>query len=261
MDGSPAGAGRLPLDLGAFVRDPLDDREVEERFADLVAHWDDTPAGSPDAPSALGTPAAPSIQSTSGTQPATGTSAATTDPAPPEARRPDSSHPDAPRPDPSHPDPAQPGTSEHRERLPDQASGQSGPSSNTASTPETVGEGPTDEEPADPVETDPLARLDPQWRMPTSERTFDELLDAEEELGFTPDPVELPPPEDLHYWAALIGLVSGPILVLYVVFGDPVHRGWWLLGGLGLTVAGFVLLVMRMPAHRDPEDDDDGARV
>lgn len=97
--------------------------------------------------------------------------------------------------------------------------------------------------------------------MPTSRRSFDELLDAEEAEGFTPGPVELPPPEDVHYWGALIGLICGPLLILYVAIADPIHRGWWLLGGLALTAAGFLLLVLRMPAHPDPENHDDGARV
>lgn len=100
----------------------------------------------------------------------------------------------------------------------------------------------------------------PVWRGADSP-TIDEILDAEEAEGFTPPPVTLPPGEDLHYWGAVVGLVLGPLVVIWTVFAEPFYATWWLLGGIALFVAGFGLLVLRGPLHRDPEDDDTGARV
>ena len=105
------------------------------------------------------------------------------------------------------------------------------------------------DEPVEPVEP-----VEPQsWRQGPS-------IDAEED-HFEPGPVRLPPGEDLGYWGALIGLVGGPLLLLWVALASPFHAGWWILGGIALFLGGFGLLVLRQPAHRDPFDDDDGARV
>ncbi len=173
--------------------DHLDDREVDERFADIIEHWLET-AGDP------GTAPNPALGGGKGMPSAQWKS------------------------------PAQP-------------------------------ESPTQPEAAPPQDADPLARLDPGWRMPSGGRSIDEILDDEEAEGFTPGEVKLPPSEDLHYWGAVIGLVVGPVIILWVTFGNPFYRTWWLVSGLLLVVGGFLLLVLRMPAHRDPSDDDDGARV
>ena len=85
-------------------------------------------------------------------------------------------------------------------------------------------------------------------------------IDAEDD-HFEPGPVSLPPGEDIGYWGALLGLVGGPLLLLWVALSSPFHAGWWVLGGITLFLGGFGLLVLRQPAHRDPFDDDDGARV
>ena len=85
-------------------------------------------------------------------------------------------------------------------------------------------------------------------------------IDAEDD-HFEPGPVQLPPGEDIGYWGTILGLVGGPLLLLWVAFASPFHAGWWILGGIALFLGGFGLLVLRQPAHRDPFDDDDGARV
>ncbi len=83
----------------------------------------------------------------------------------------------------------------------------------------------------------------------------------EPEEHFVPEPVVLPPQEDLHFWGTVIGLVAGPLLLLWVVFvGKGTQSSWWLFFAVALTIGGFALLVLRQPAHRDP-DDDDGARL
>ena len=100
----------------------------------------------------------------------------------------------------------------------------------------------------------------PVWRGTTGPSLLDETPEDEDD-AFVPGPVDLPPSEDLHYWGAVIGLVLGPILVLYVAIAQPFYATWWLLAGLGLCIGGFALLVLRSPNTRDHEDDDSGARV
>ena len=84
-------------------------------------------------------------------------------------------------------------------------------------------------------------------------------IDAEDD-HFEPGPVALPPGEDIGYWGAVVGLVGGPLLLLWVALASPFHAGWWILGAIALFLGGFGLLVLRQPAHRDPYDNDDGAR-
>lgn len=106
--------------------------------------------------------------------------------------------------------------------------------------------------PAGPAE-DPAEPEPESWRQGPS-------IDAEDD-HFEPGPVQLPPGEDIGYWGTILGLVGGPLLLLWVALSSPFHAGWWILGGIALFLGGFGLLVMRQPAHRDPYDDDDGARV
>lgn len=83
----------------------------------------------------------------------------------------------------------------------------------------------------------------------------------DEDDHFEPPPVQLPPGEDIGYWGALVGLVGGPLLLLWVVLTKPFHGGWWTLGAILMFFGGFALLVLRQPKDRDPFDNDDGARV
>ncbi|MEO7421017.1 MAG: hypothetical protein ABIU87_01320 [Ornithinibacter sp.] len=84
--------------------------------------------------------------------------------------------------------------------------------------------------------------------------------DADDE-HFEPPAVRLPPQEDLHFWGAVLGLVAGPLLLLYVAMARPFHSTRWFIASVVLSVAGFALLVLRQPAHRDPTSGDDGARL
>lgn len=89
-----------------------------------------------------------------------------------------------------------------------------------------------------------------------------ELVDRDEEEHFEPGPTApLPPQEDIHFWGIVVGLVVGPVLVLWLVLFRPNVSGWWTLAALALTVGGFVLLVLRQPHDRDENDPDNGARV
>jgi hypothetical protein len=82
-----------------------------------------------------------------------------------------------------------------------------------------------------------------------------------EDDHFEPPEVVLPPQEDLHFWGAVIGLVAGPLMLLYVVFARPFHSTRWFIAAVVVSLIGFGLLVLRQPAHRDPTSGDDGARV
>lgn len=124
-------------------------------------------------------------------------------------------------------------------------------------------------EPSTPVTNPPPVRPFVVWRGAEQhdDDTDEEVLPAElSDLGddehFVPAPVApLPPQEDLQFWGILVGLVAGPLLLLWLVLFRPDVSDWWTLGALALTVGGFVLLVMRQPHSRDEDDPDNGARV
>lgn len=89
-----------------------------------------------------------------------------------------------------------------------------------------------------------------------------DLSDLDDEEHFEPGPTApLPPQEDLQFWGIIVGLVAGPLVLLWLVLFRPDVSDWWTFGALGLTVMGFVLLVMRQPHARDEDDPDNGARV
>lgn len=89
-----------------------------------------------------------------------------------------------------------------------------------------------------------------------------DLRDLDDDEHFEPGPTApLPPQEDLQFWGIIVGLVAGPLLLLWLVLFRPNVSNWWTLGALGLIVMGFVLLVMRQPQARDEDDPDNGARV
>lgn len=88
-----------------------------------------------------------------------------------------------------------------------------------------------------------------------------DLSDLDED-HFEPGPTApLPPQEDLQFWGIIVGLVAGPLVLLWLVLFRPSVSDWWTIGALGLTVMGFVLLVMRQPHTRDEDDPDNGARL
>ena len=102
------------------------------------------------------------------------------------------------------------------------------------------------------VEPDPEAEDD----------TPAELADLDDDDHFVPGPLApLPPQEDLQFWGIIVGLVAGPLVLLWLVLFRPDVSDWWTLGALALTAGGFVLLVLRQPHSRDEDDPDNGARV
>ena len=104
------------------------------------------------------------------------------------------------------------------------------------------------------------------WRAaepsdPATEAAAAEAEAALDEEHFEPPPVSLPPQEDLHFWGAVIGLVAGPLMLLYVVFARPFHSTRWFVAAVVVSLLGFALLILRQPSHRDPSSGDNGARV
>ncbi len=109
--------------------------------------------------------------------------------------------------------------------------------------------------PAEPVPHEPAGMpvAPVVWRAATPS--------AEEDEHFEPPPPEALPraEDDPTFWGVIAGLVGGPLLLLYVVCFDRDGSGWWVTTGIGLTVVGFLLLVMRGGVSAD--DDDHGIRL
>ncbi|MDO5711021.1 MAG: hypothetical protein Q4P32_04680 [Micrococcales bacterium] len=77
-----------------------------------------------------------------------------------------------------------------------------------------------------------------------------------------PRPAPLPR-NDLGFWGAMLGLIVGPLWLIYLVVTDP-HGSRLPIGlSLAMTVGGFALVVARLPrrARSSDESDDDGAVV
>ncbi len=122
------------------------------------------------------------------------------------------------------------------------------------------------DDPQDAADAAPASR--PSWVNPSP---MDVVVSATawraakpsdpEDEHFEPPAVRLPPQEDLHFWGAVIGLVAGPLMLLYVAMARPFHSTRWFIASVLVSVAGFALLVLRQPTHRDPTSGDDGSRI
>lgn len=99
------------------------------------------------------------------------------------------------------------------------------------------------------------------WRGPTSWRPPDDIGTGalsepdDDDDEFLPDPVVLPPQEDLHFWGIVVGLVGGGLLLLYVALTGASTSSGWFIAAVGLFVGGFALLILRQPRERDTTDD------
>ncbi len=86
--------------------------------------------------------------------------------------------------------------------------------------------------------------------------------EPEPEEDFHPAPPAPLPRNDLGFWGATIGVVVGPLWLIFLVVTDP-YGSRLLMGlALALTLGGLALIVARLPSRslRD-DDDDDGAVV
>lgn len=117
---------------------------------------------------------------------------------------------------------------------------------------------PRDEELPEPV----------PWRTDPTNSVADALLgnddgflgDGDDEEGFTPPPpAPLPPWGDRLFWGAVVGLVLGPLGLLWIVLTGS--SGFWsTMIVIALILGGFACIVLRQPTDRG-YDPDDGARV
>ena len=208
----------------------MSERDVDAEFAAIIAGWDSEPSSpAQDSAGATGSPGAPGE---------TGTEPEDAGPGP----RPHVNPPYAVPPVRPHTSPSVP-----------PAPGPVGPSAPGTS-------------PSAAASENAVSCDFPVWRGPTSSAAgtrpaepFEELEDEDDH--FVPPSVTLPPHEDLHYWGVVAGFAAGPLILIYVLLAQPYPKTWWLLGALGSFLAAFALLIVRQPRHRDPEDDDNGARV
>jgi hypothetical protein len=81
----------------------------------------------------------------------------------------------------------------------------------------------------------------------------------DDEDHFEPPPVSPLPAGDLQFWAIIVGMCGGPLLLLYLVLFNRDASSYWILIAITMSVGGFALLVSRIPGHHG--DDDDGARL
>lgn len=214
----------------------MSDRDIDAEFDAIVAHWDDDAA----------TPPPPrTVQDITAAYAAL--SRPETDPAAPVAEPPATEPPGVEPPADTAADtdpPAAPATGLPAPKAPPRAWSMTPPTAPAQSRPE---QAPDAEAEAD---MEPEAEA---WRQGPR-------IDDEED-HFEPPAVQLPPGEDLGYWGALLGLIGGPLLLLWVVVTKPFYGGWWTLGAILMFFGGFALLVMRDPHDGDPYSGDDGARV
>ena len=88
--------------------------------------------------------------------------------------------------------------------------------------------------------------------MPTDDPDGDHFI--------PPTEMDLPSAEDdPMFWAIVVGLAGGPLLLLYLLLFDRDGSGWWIVTALTMIGVGFILLVLRGGTERDPSDD--GTRI
>lgn len=93
--------------------------------------------------------------------------------------------------------------------------------------------------------------------MATDHRSYEP---PEEDDHFVPPEPPPLPAGDLHFWAIVVGLTVGPLLVVLSAVIPLLGRAWTTVGVL-LAITGFVLLVLRQPRRRRLDDGDMGAQV
>ncbi|MDE9366763.1 hypothetical protein PZ938_14205 [Luteipulveratus sp. YIM 133132] len=106
--------------------------------------------------------------------------------------------------------------------------------------------------------SDPLHSLPTQWRMPS---TDEPPALMEDDGTYEPPPPAPLPAGDLHFWAILTAMVGGPLWLLYLFLFDRYARPLWWVLACATSAAGVVLLILRQPANRDEQDEDDDGAV
>ncbi|MEO7751960.1 MAG: hypothetical protein ABIS35_00960 [Terracoccus sp.] len=106
----------------------------------------------------------------------------------------------------------------------------------------------------------PGRRDDAEAVIARAPSTDDDWSGADDDHFVPPSNPDLPTAEDdPMFWAIVVGLGGGPLLLLYLLFFDREGSSWWVVTAVGMTVVGFVLMVLRGGTERDPTDD--GTRV
>jgi hypothetical protein len=95
--------------------------------------------------------------------------------------------------------------------------------------------------------------------IPSLDGPFIDPPELEPEGFVPPDPPPLPR-GDVISWLAWAGVVGGPLFLLAAVIAWQDAPQILVLTAIAGFVGGFIVLVSRMPKHRD-EDDDNGAVV
>lgn len=115
--------------------------------------------------------------------------------------------------------------------------------------------------PPSPVAPQPAPEPAPQPAEPASPDRGWRAYDIEDdEEHYEPPPPRPLPAGDLQFWGIIVGLLGGPLLLIYLAFFHRDAGSLWVGGALALTLGGFGLLVARQPFRRDG-DDDTGAQV
>ncbi len=84
----------------------------------------------------------------------------------------------------------------------------------------------------------------------------------EPEEDYVPPPPAPLPRHDPAFWGALAGLAGGPLWLIWLSVVATGARPIWSWLAIAITLTGFALVVLRLPARRDPgHDQDDGAIV
>lgn len=113
----------------------------------------------------------------------------------------------------------------------------------------------------------------PATKEPNRPRTVEEVFGSARDTGwrvhtppeendeFVPPRPAPPSGQDVTFWLALIGIVGGPLWIIYLALATPHTSRLWFVLAIAATLGGFGLMVMRLPARREPEDDDDDGAV
>ena len=117
--------------------------------------------------------------------------------------------------------------------------------------PEQPGRTGTAQRPGTPQRHEPHAPTD--WRVHIPPE------DPDDE-DYVPPPPRPLPSGDLGFWGALIGLIGGPLWLVYLAVTQDGTR-LTIGAALAMTVAGFAIIVARLPRRGQREDNDDGAVV
>ncbi|GAB3685382.1 hypothetical protein [Angustibacter aerolatus] len=156
--------------------------------------------------------------------------------------------------------------------APDASDGDAAPGAGRG--PATSGDRASDRRPVErPDDANPIGRehapdapeaaepLRPRPLPGPAELSARDWIAMEPEEGYVPPEPPPLPRGDLVSRLAWAGVLLGPlVLVVAGLFFRDLGRLWLALAGLAF-IGGFVTLVVRLPAHRDDDVDDDGAVV